>query len=434
MENGSEAAHGSASNAANPEVEAVKRQTSISRSEKHLILRDEGGCMKPGEIDALLRIDTVDHSKPAARRNTAKTPIINVSDAPRSWNWLADRFTDERMVWHACSSHVSPRNASRWRTPASRLQSALAARALLRNNSGRGVIVSHGPLSTLYSEIIAHSRDALHLAFSFNFTNLPTGTRRFLFRRYLKRVDRFVVSSTMERALYSDYFDIDPKRIDLLLWSIRPPLEEMSKQPRFGSGRYICAIGSQARDYHTLIESMRHVPSIRLVLVASPDSLPQGPIPPNVTIMTNVPLADAMNVLAHSQFMVLPLRDSAVPCGHVTVVSALHMGKAVVATDSSGLHDYLNDSKSALLVPPRDPRQMADGIELLFDDQALCSRIGAEGREFAGKYCMEDNAVAYFHQFLNDNGIPVGLEGTDLANSRRLAGESGRDVGERIPA
>jgi glycosyltransferase involved in cell wall biosynthesis len=265
--------------------------------------------------------------------------------------------------------------------------------------------VSHGPLLTLYSQVVANPRESPHLAFSFNFTTLPTGTRRILFRRYLKHVDRFVVASSMERNLYSDFFDIDADRIDVLLWSIRPPIEELSKEPRFGSGRYVCAIGSQARDYETLIESMRHLPTIKLVVVASPDSLPQCAIPPNVHIMTNVPFADAMNVLAHSQFMVLPLSGSSVPCGHVTVVCALHMGKAIVATDSSGLHDYLHDQKTALLAPPGDPTELAHRIELLFNDGALCDRIGAEGRVFAATHCTENNAVDYFRRFLKENGI-----------------------------
>ncbi len=334
------------------------------------------------------------------------TQVINVSDAHHSWNWLANRFGNDPMTWHACSSYVHPGMAMRLKWPANRFRAAVTARYLLRNHLGRGVLVSPGPLATLYSEVFARPRDALHLAFSFNFTILPTGARRILFRRYLKRANRFVVASSMERDLYSDYFDIDANCIDLLLWSIQPPIDEMSKPARFGPDGYICAIGSQARDYATLIESMRRIPSITLVLVASLDSLPQCSVPPNVKIMTHVPFADAMNVLAHSRLMVLPLKGAAVPCGHVTVVSALHMGKAILATNSRGLHDYLIDGKSALLVPPDDPKQLADQIQMLFDDPSLCRRLGDEGQVFARKNCMEDNAVTYFRQFLNSNGIP----------------------------
>jgi glycosyltransferase involved in cell wall biosynthesis len=285
----------------------------------------------------------------------------------------------------------------------------LTARRLIRGHAGRSIVVSHGPLLALYSEFLARPApcEALHLVFSFNFTNLPIGARRALLRRYLRRVDRLVVASTIERALYSEYFELDIDRIDLLLWGIQPPVHELTKAARFGDGQYICAIGSQARDYHTLMDAMRRIPNIKLILVATPDSLPQGVVPENVKVLTNVPLADAMNVLAHSMFMVLPLRDSTVPCGHVTVVSAMHMGKAILSTDSTGLRDYLIDGSNAEFFSPKDPIQLAQKIERLISEPLLCQRLGAFASAFAKRHCSEDNTTAYFRRYLEDNRIPV---------------------------
>ena len=330
------------------------------------------------------------------------TRIANLSDTAPPWNWLANRFTDDSLSWHACSSYVSKGAAMRLKWPAARVEAALSAKSLLRNHSGPRLLVSHGPLLALYAEALARPPDTQHLVFSFNFTNLPTGVRRTLFRRYLPRASRFVVASSIERELYSKFFDIDSARIDVLLWSIQPPIAELSRPARFSQKPYICAIGSQARDYTTLIESMRRLPAIDLILVASPDSLPQGPIPPNVKILTNVPFSDAMNVLAHSLFMVLPLRDSKVPCGHVTIVAGLHMGKAILATDSSGVHDYLITQKNSLLIPPNDSETLADNIEQLYDNATLRAQFGEQGRAFAQANCTEESAVAYFRKFLTD--------------------------------
>jgi glycosyltransferase involved in cell wall biosynthesis len=241
--------------------------------------------------------------------------------------------------------------------------------------------------------------------FSFNFTDLPTGARQTLLRKHLSRVERFVVASSVERDIYSEYFQIEANRIDVLLWSIQPPVEELSKPARFSDAPYICAIGSQARDYETLIAAMRRIPTISLVLVASPESLPQGTIPANVKVLTNVPLPDAMNVLAHSQFMVLPLRDSRVPCGHVTVVSAMHMGKAILATNSVGLDDYLIRGRNAEFCPPRNPAQLADQIERLATQPSILKRMGDSGLAFARENCTEEGAVGYFRRFLQDHGV-----------------------------
>jgi glycosyltransferase involved in cell wall biosynthesis len=152
---------------------------------------------------------------------------------------------------------------------------------------------------------------------------------------------------------------------------------------------------------------MRRIPHIRLILVASPDSLPQGVVPENVKVLVNVPLADAMNVLAQSMFMVLPLRDSTVPCGHVTVVSAMHMGKAILSTQSTGLRDYLIEGKNAEFFSAKDPQRLAEKIELLFDDPQLCQRLGTFASAFARQHCSEDNTTAYFHRYLENHGISV---------------------------
>jgi glycosyltransferase involved in cell wall biosynthesis len=335
--------------------------------------------------------------------------ILNVSEMKPPWNWLERRFLCEQLSWKYCSSYRRDGGLPKIGMMVSRVRAALEARSLIGRHSGQSVIVSHGPRAALYSELIARgSRNrAAHLVFSFNFTDLPAGARRSLIRRCLRRADRFVVASIAERDLYSKYFEIEDSRIDFLPWSIRPPLEELARPARYSDGQYICAIGSQARDYETLLEAMRRIPAIRLILVGSPDSIPDLPIPGNVKVVTNVPLSDAMNILAHSRFMVLPLRNSTVPCGHVTVVSAMHMGKAILATDSSGLSDYLIHGRNAELVAPKDSKLLSVAIDRLFNDSALCERLGNEASIFARQNCTEDRAVEYFQAYLRSIGYTI---------------------------
>lgn len=335
--------------------------------------------------------------------------IINVSEIKPPWNWLEPLFLNEQLSWKCCSSYRRDDELPIIGVKLRRARAALEARTFIGRHTGQNLIVSHGPRAALYSEMIARgSRNrASHLVFSFNFTDLPTGARRSLMRRYLQRADRFVVASTVERDLYSNYFEIEGGRIDFLPWSVRPPLEELSKPAQYSDVPYICAIGSQARDYETLLEAMRRIPTIRLILVGGRDSIPDLPIPENVKIVTNIPLPDAMNILAHSRFMVLPLRSSTVPCGHVTVVSAMHMGKAILATDSSGLRDYLIHGKNAELVPPNDSKLLSLAIEKLFDDSTLCEMLGNEASNFARHNCTEDRAAVYFQSYLQSIGYTV---------------------------
>lgn len=242
-------------------------------------------------------------------------------------------------------------------------------------------------------------RHMRHLAFSFNYTVLPTGMNRRLMAQAFRSVERFVVFSSVERELYAEYFDLPVDRFDMLYWDVQPPNVDPSEPP-LERGDYICAIGSQARDYATLLRAMRRLPSFRLVIVAAPENLVNIEIPANVSVHTNIPNGQAMNILAHSRYMVLPLRDTKVPCGHVTLVSAMHLGKAVIATESAGLLDYISPGVTALTCPARDDVAWAMTMQAIHDDPAMSRRLGLAGQLFVRKHCVEERVVEYFRQFL----------------------------------
>jgi len=240
-------------------------------------------------------------------------------------------------------------------------------------------------------------RHVRHLAFSFNFTDLPTGIQRKVMERAFRSVERFTVFSSVERQLYAQYFNLPIERFDLLHWGVRPP---RVKGPPLEEGDYLCAIGGQARDYATLMRAMARLPHLRLVLVATPQSLMNVDIPANVSVHTNIPLAMAMNILAYSRYMVLPLRDNRVPCGHVTLVAAMHLGKAVIATGSAGLLDYITPGVSGLTCPAGDHAALARTIQSVHDDPEMAPRLGLAGQLFAHTHCVEERVVEYFQQFL----------------------------------
>ena len=145
---------------------------------------------------------------------------------------------------------------------------------------------------------------------------------------------------------------------------------------------------------------MRTLPHLRLVIVASSAAMARIRVPDNVEVRLDTPLAEATNIIAHSRFMALPLRDAEVPCGHVTLVSAMHLGKAIVVTRSSGVADYVQDGVTGLYAEPHDPQSLARAIDAFASDPGQRDRLGESGRRFAREHCMEDNAVAYFDRFL----------------------------------
>jgi glycosyltransferase involved in cell wall biosynthesis len=103
--------------------------------------------------------------------------------------------------------------------------------------------------------------------------------------------------------------------------------------------------------------------------------------------------------------MVLPLLNSTVPCGHVTLVAAMHLGKPMVVTDSEGICDYVRNGYNALTVPAGSSEALADMSERLWNDAALRQRLGENGRAFAMLECAEERVIEHFARVLADSGL-----------------------------
>jgi glycosyltransferase involved in cell wall biosynthesis len=231
-----------------------------------------------------------------------------------------------------------------------------------------------------------------------------------MMRRAFKTLDRVIVFSSFERSRYADYFRIPEKRIDVIPWRIQDPRVQRLRSAQntvgkagvvsTGNSESISAVGSQGRDYATMFEAMRQLPHIRLVLVASAKNLQGLDPPPNVEVRQNIPLAEAEAVLRESRFVVVPLRDAQTACGHVTIVYSMFEERAVVATDSAALAEYVIPGRNGVLVRPRDPRALADAIDELWSKPDEARRLGAAGRELALTYCLESQTVDYFRRLV----------------------------------
>ena len=203
--------------------------------------------------------------------------------------------------------------------------------------------------------------------------------------------------SEFERSLYADYFGVPLERFEMLHWGVAEPPVATVDVPTTNA---ICAVGSQARDYSTLLSAMRRLPHLRLILVATADSLRGLDLPPNVTVRLKIPLAEAQAVIRGSRFMVLPLVSSQVPCGHVTMVTAMYCSRAIVATESSGIADYLISGQNGLTVPPNDPGALAAAIRKLWDDPTLAANLGVNGRQFALANCAESKTINFVRDLI----------------------------------
>jgi glycosyltransferase involved in cell wall biosynthesis len=59
------------------------------------------------------------------------------------------------------------------------------------------------------------------------------------------------------------------------------------------------------------------------------------------------------------------------------------MGKAVVATDAGGVPEIVIHGETGLLVPPAQPKDLAEGVVMLLEDAPRTLRLGMAGRRRA---------------------------------------------------
>lgn len=73
-------------------------------------------------------------------------------------------------------------------------------------------------------------------------------------------------------------------------------------------------------------------------------------------------------------------------------VECMATGTPLVATNVGGLPDLVEDGRSALLVPRRDPVALAAAIDTLLSDPALRTQIASAARDRAGEFTIERTA------------------------------------------
>ena len=333
------------------------------------------------------------------------TLVVNHSHLDPDWRWLEDSLGGSRFDWRHFTSFDQG-----WfsgdRPPRAWFGRFMAAHQAVRaaETSGRCLFVSHGPRPAFYASWISGIRGKRinpHLVFSFNFTTLPEGRRRRQMIETFKSVDRFAVYSRLEKDLYAEYFGIAPEKIDFIHFAVAPPTIDKSAALPLDQP-YVCAIGSQARDYRLLFEAARALPSVRFCVIAYHAAVTGLTVPPNVTLLQGVTFNFAAQVAAGAQFMVLPLNSGTVHCGHVTTVMAMQMNCPMIATDSVGLHDYLQHGHSAVLVEPKRVDAMVEAIRQGLDNPDKMRSYAERAREYALQHCDERVTVDYFERVLTE--------------------------------
>jgi glycosyltransferase involved in cell wall biosynthesis len=142
--------------------------------------------------------------------------------------------------------------------------------------------------------------------------------------------------------------------------------------PAADDGEYAFAGGGGLRDFASAIEAVRGLDARLLVVTFSRETLGyDDDLPPNCEVRYRMPLDRFLALLAGARLVVAPLQPGSEPHGQTTVVQALRLGKAIVATRDASLEDYVSDGVEGLLVDAGDVAGYRAAIDRLWHDDEL---------------------------------------------------------------
>ena len=344
---------------------------------------------------------------PAESENRIPTIFVFSGFSP-DWTWYAEDCRGRaRWVFYT----EEPKNLIErviQRPRLSRIFGALRC-VLAAKRQSADAIAALSQFNTLWT-VVAMRLLGVHkplLSFSFHFANLPTGFRLKLAKWAFSHVDRFGVHSTPERERYAQHFGIPVERFDLTLWGVRPSSVETEPALPPLDSKYICALGKDGRDYRTLLKAMEQLPELTLVLVVQPYNLLGCRIPENVKVYYDIPRTEALNILKHSHFMVLPLESRETSCGHITIVSAMFYHKAIVATESTGIADYFPPGYAAPGVAAGDVDGWVVTLREMVSDPERLERCATLAEHFGRRNCSHDAACRSTMDLFRKAGVRI---------------------------
>jgi glycosyltransferase involved in cell wall biosynthesis len=209
-----------------------------------------------------------------------------------------------------------------------------------------------------------------------------------------KRISAFICMNEHQASHAEKVLGVDPRRVHRVFYGAN--VDGVFFRPLRPTGnpdRYILCVGRERRDYDLFFAAIRDTP-VKAVVVASgirggeeygPGSPDITSAPANVHLRKQLPYVDLRNLYAGCEFVVLPVHDVAYPAGITTIMEAMAMGKAIVATHSRGIREFIQDGETGVWVRNGDVEELRSRILELWRQPQLAVRMGANALRSANE-------------------------------------------------
>lgn len=227
--------------------------------------------------------------------------------------------------------------------------------------------------------------------------NADTPKRRALIRAAGHRVFRYVVCLGSEQVrVLTGAIGLPARQVRCLHnWLdhafFRPLLRDRED--------FVLAVGMESRDYATLQAAASALP-YRFHVIASGWSPNAGYAAAegignrgNVVVERGVTTDKLRELYARARFVVVPLKAVPYAAGVTAILEAMAMGKALVASASPGIRDYVIAGTSARVVPVGDAPALRAAIQALWNDEAEIARMERHNRAWVETTLNTDHYV-----------------------------------------
>lgn len=202
----------------------------------------------------------------------------------------------------------------------------------------------------------------------------------------ISHIDKILLWSSVQKNFALNHLKIPESKIEF----IRKFADQKFFRPIERETDMICAVGSEMRDYPTLVEALRgtdipcHIAAgwTRGKLYSTVKALYDiKELPPNITIGPKY-YYELRELYARSRFVVVPILPTDTDNGLTCILESMAMGKAVICSRTVGQVDVIQDGITGIYVPVQDPLALREAIIYLWNNPEIAKKMGLAGRRY----------------------------------------------------
>jgi glycosyltransferase involved in cell wall biosynthesis len=207
---------------------------------------------------------------------------------------------------------------------------------------------------------------------------------------FLSGVSRFVCIRSADQKVLHDRFGVN--NCDTSFAFLPVPLMDKAFESTDGEP-YIYSGGIAHRDWATLLAALNELP-YRSVVSIGDGTASSWPTNHHVTILEGVTPEEGRRLTAGAAVVVVALKDVPLPAGPLVLLDAMAMGKPIVATDSGGTRDYIENGVTAIITPSRDVGALQRAIDGLMKNNKARVLLGEHARTQARRQFTSEHFLS----------------------------------------